>query len=89
MDLETGEHFNLVEGTRLQDVEVFAGKGVKTEFRKAQKYADKYGGKAKDWQHVKGKGTINYYGEERNAELHWVQCEGIGKHDFFIKRWLE
>lgn len=89
MDLETGEHFNLVEGTSLQDVEVFAGKGVKSEFRKADKYAKKYGGKAKDWQHAKGTGTVDYYGEGRKAELHWAQCEGIGKHDFFIKRWLE
>ncbi|MBQ6250178.1 phage portal protein [Ruminococcus sp.] len=89
MDLETGEHFNLVEGTSLQDVEVFAGKGVKSEFRKADKYAKKYGGKAKDWQHTKGTGTVDYYGEGRKAELHWAQCEGIGKHDFFIKRWLE
>ncbi len=89
MDLETGEHFNLVERTSLQDVEVFAGKGVKSEFRKADKYAKKYGGKAKDWQHAKGTGTVDYYGEGRKAELHWAQCEGIGKHDFFIKRWLE
>ncbi len=89
MDLNTGEHFKLVEGTRLQNVEVFAGKGVKTEFRKADKYAKKYGGKAKDWQHVKGIGTVDYYGESRKAELHWVQCADIGKHDFFIKRWLE
>jgi hypothetical protein len=88
-DLQTGEHFSLVEGTYLQDVYVFAGKGSKTEFRKAYKYAERYGGKPENWQHAKGIGTVNYYGDERRAELHWVQCEGIGKHEFFVKEWLE
>lgn len=84
LDLQTGEHFNFVEGTHLQNVEVFAGKGVKTEYRKAYVYANKY-----NWQHCKGNGIIDYYSEKRNAEVHWSQCEGFGKHDFFVKRWLE
>ena len=88
MDLKTGEKFHLVEGTRLQDVEVFAGKGVRTPYRNAWKYANKYGGKEQDWQHVKGKGVVDFHGEARDAELHWSQCSGIGKYEFFIKRWL-
>ena len=89
MDLETGEHFTLAAGIKLANVEVFAGKGVKKEYKKAERYAEKYGGKPEDWQHVKGTGTVDYYGEYRDAELHWSQCEGIGKEEFFIKRWLE
>ena len=89
MDLKTGEHFQLVEGTYLQNVYVFAGKGSKTAFKKVEKYAKIYGGNPLDWQHVKGFGTIDYYGDERRAELHWVQCEGCGKHDFFVKEWLD
>ena len=89
MDLETGEHFSLAEGTSLRNVQVFAGKGVKKPYERAWKYADKFGGNADDWQHVKGIGTVDYYGEYRDAELHWSQCDGYGKHDFFIKRWLE
>lgn len=89
MDLQTGEKFHFVEGTRIQDVEVFAGKGVKTPYRNAWKYVRDFGGKEKDWQHVKGKGILDYYGEDRRAEVHWSQCAGIGKVDFFIKRWLE
>lgn len=89
MDLETGEHFQLVEGTRLQDQETFAGKGTKNTYRKAENYAKKYGGKVEDWQHTKATGTVDYYGESRKAELHYSQCEGIGKVEFFIKRWLE
>ena len=89
MDLATGEIFHLVEGTRLHDVEVFAGKGTRTTFRDAEKYAERYGGDPENWQHTKGFGTVDYYGDEIEAELHWVQCEGIGKFEFFVKRWFE
>ena len=89
MDLATGEMFKFVEGTRLQDVEVFAGKGSKTIYRKAYKYADREGGKPEDWQHVKGKGWLVTAEGDRIAEVHWSQCEGIGKFDFFVKRWLD
>ena len=89
MDLKTGEHFQLVEGTHLQNVEVFAGKGTKVIYRKAEQYAGDIGGRAEDWQHVKGIGFINYYGESRKASVHWSQSDRFGKLDFFIKEWLE
>lgn len=89
MDLSTGEIFHLVEGSRLQNVEVFCGKGTKTIFRDAEKYALRYGGETQDWQHAKGIGLVDYFGEEIAAELHWVQCEGIGRFEFFVKEWLE
>ena len=89
MDLSTGEIFHLVEGSRLQDVQVFAGKGTRTEFRDAAKYAERYGGSPDDWQHAKGIGMVDFYGEEIMAELHWVQCDGIGRFEFFVKRWFE
>lgn len=89
MDLATGEVFQFSEGTKIQNAEIFAGKGSKVEFRNADKYAQRYGGQPKDWQHVKGYGTLDYYGEDRNAEIHWVQCQGFGKHEFFVKEWLE
>ena len=89
LDLQTREVFNFSYGTKIQNVEVFAGKGSKNEFRTADKYAQRYGGDAKDWQHVKGIGVLDYYGEDRRAEVHWVQCQGIGKFEFFVKDWLE
>ena len=89
MDLQTGEHFDLVDGTYIRNKQVFAGKGVKSEFRKAEEFANRYGGNAKDWQHVKGIGTVNYHGEGRDAELHWAQCENIGMKEIFVKEWLE
>lgn len=89
LDLRTGEMFHLSEGTYLRDKKVFAGKGTKVPYRDAYKYAERFGGKEEDWQHVKAVGTIDYEGESRNAEIHWSQCESYGKHDFFIKEWLD
>jgi hypothetical protein len=89
MDLETGEFFHFTEGTRLYNVEVFAGKGTKKELKIAEKYANRYGGNPEDWQHVKGFGTVDTFEGERDIETHWMQCEGVGKFDFFVKRWLD
>lgn len=89
MNLATGEMYEFVEGSRLQNVEVFAGKGCKNPYNKAYKYSDAHGGKIEDWQHVKGDGWIACEDGDRFAEIHWSQCEGIGKFDFFVKRWKD
>ena len=89
MDLETGEHFDLVDGSYIRQKEIFAGKGSSEPYRKADKYAKKFHNKPEDWSHVKGIGTVDYYGEEREAELHWSECKEHGKVDIFIKRWLD
>lgn len=89
MDLLTGEEFPFVEGTRLQNVTVFAGKGSSAPYRNAWKYAEREGGNVEDWQHVKGLGVLDVHGEERKANVHWSQCEGVGKFDFFVKEWLD
>lgn len=89
MNLENGEIYKFAEGTRITNVQVFAGKGSSTPYRKAYVYAEKYGGRAEDWQHVKGYGTLDTPDGLRDAEVHWSQCEGYGKHDHFVKRWLD
>lgn len=89
IELSTGEVYHLAEGTYLQDKEVFAGKGTNVEYRNAYKYADKYGGKVENWQHVKAKGILSTNDGDRKAEVHWSQCENIGKKDMFIKKWMD
>lgn len=89
MDLDTGEIFHFVEGTKIQNVQVFAGKGTRVTFRKAEKFASRYGGKAADWQHAKGFGVLDTPDGNREAEVHWVQCTDIGKFEFFVKEWLK
>ncbi len=89
LDLSTGEVYHLAEGSHLQNIEVFAGKGTKTEFRDAYKYAVRYGGAVDAWQHAKGIGIINAPDGDIRAEIHWIQCEGIGRREMFVKEWLE
>ena len=47
------------------------------------------GGNPDNWQHVKAIGYIDFYGEERMAEVHWFQEETVGKHKFKIKKWID
>jgi hypothetical protein len=89
MDLTTGDMFQLVEGEYIHNKEVFAGKGVKVPYLKAERYAEKYGGKPEDWMHVKGIGLVRTKDGDRKAEIHWSQCDGIGAVEHFIKEYLD
>lgn len=89
LDLETMEVYHFAEGSHLSNVYVFAGKGVKDKYKNAYKYANKFGGNVDDWQHVKGDGILVTDDGDRKAEVHWSQCEGFGKHDFFVKKWKD
>lgn len=89
MDLDTGEMYQLVEGEYIRNKVVFAGKGVRKPYNKAQFYADRYGGNAADWKHVKGIGVIDTEDGHRKAEIHWSECDGIGAVEHFIKEWLD
>lgn len=88
MDLQTSEMYHFAEGSKIQNVEVFAGKGTKNEYRRAPDFAENYGGRPEDWQHVKGFGVLDTPDGDMEAEVHWSQCSGIGKVEFFIKRWI-
>ena len=43
--------------------------------------------KAEDWYKVRGTATITNGIEERTEEIHWYQCENIGKVEYKLKRW--
>lgn len=91
IDPTTGEFFQFAEGTKIQNAEVFAGYSTKKPLNEA--VADgltrEFGGDPSKWQHVKGIGTLDYYGEEIKAEVHWFQEESIGKVKFKVKEWRE
>ena len=88
-DFQTGSEYQLAPDTVIKNVEVFAGKGTKTPFRKAEKFVERYGGNAEDWQHAKGTGVLRTEEADRPAEIHWVQHTEIGRFEFFVKRWLD
>ena len=90
LDFDTGETFHFAEGTRIKNIKVFAGKGTQHPYRLAERYAERFPGtRAEDWMHVKGFGTVSTPDGDFSAEVHWSECEGIGRVDLFIKRWLD
>lgn len=82
----TVAHF--VEGSKLHNIEVFAGKGTKTPIRDVERLVKKYGGQVENWQKVKGIGMINHNEEEAEAELHWYYEPSQGKQEIKFKRYL-
>lgn len=85
----TGEEYYFIEGTRLQNAQVFAGKGGVKPLREevAQGLAAEFGGKPEDWQHCKAQGWLDVNGEQIKAEVHWFQ-NGSEKVKFKVKEWL-
>ena len=86
-----GTVHNFVEGTKIQNPTVFAGKGTRYPLHDgvSEGLTKEFGGKPENWQHAKGIGTLDDFGEERKAEIHWFQEEKIGKVKFKVKEWLD
>ena len=89
LDLKTMRAYHFVEGSRLQNIEVFCGKGTHTPYHKGYVFAEKYGGKPEEWQHVKGFGVLETEHGLCRAEIHWSQHDTYGKQELFIKKWLD
>ena len=89
-DPKTGKIYHFAEGTQITQVEVFAGKGVSKKLRPqvVNGLVERYGGRARQWQHAKGLGTVDCGGWPRTAEVHWFQESSVGKCEFKVKRWL-
>ena len=93
VDKTTGIEYEFVPGSRIQDSEVFAGKGTRHPLHEgvAEGLTEQYGGRVSDWQHAKGFGTLldPDTGEELEAEVHWFQAKDVGKVKFKVKEWLD
>ena len=62
--------YNFVEGSKLQNIQVFCGFGTRKIYQNAYKYSDKVGGKPEEWQHTKGFGLIDTPEGHKRAEVH-------------------
>lgn len=91
LDPVSGKRYHFSEGTYIKNATVFAGKGgTKPLYPEVvEGLVEQLGGKPERWQHCKGIGTIDFYGEDREADVHWFQEESVGKHKFKIKEWLD
>ena len=93
LNLRTKQRFKFKDGTKITQVEVFAGKGATREFRKASDYAEKYGkknpqlAKASDWQHCSGRAVITNGKKDFTREVHWVQGADGKMREAFIKEY--
>ena len=93
VDKTTGIEYEFAPGTRIQNGEVFAGKGTRHPLHEgvAEGLSKEFGGTPSKWQHAKGFGVLQdeETGEELQAEVHWFQEETVGKVKFKVKRWLD
>lgn len=88
-DPETGRKYKFAEGTRVSDIETFAGKGTRKPLKPnvVDALTERYGGKRSDWKHSKGIGTLDRGGRWQTAEVHWFENDGI-RTGFKIKKWM-
>lgn len=83
--------YHFLEGSTISDIEVFAGKGVRSKLKPqvVRGLVAEHGGKARNWKHVKGIGTIDCGHRIRTAEVHWFEETSVGKVGFKIKKWRD
>lgn len=88
---KNGSSYRFIEGTKIEDTEVFAGKGVRKKLRPevSRGLSEQHGGRPKDWKHVKGIGSLDFHGRPRKAEVHWFEESHAGKVKFKVKKWLD
>lgn len=95
IDKSTGIEYEFAPGTKIQNSQIFAGKGVKTNLHEgvAEGLADEFGGSISGWQHAKGNAVLvetdTETSEEYKAEVHWFQESSVGKVKFKVKEWLD
>lgn len=87
--------YYIEKGAKITDVEVIAGKGVNRHIDDISRLINMYKKEnnsftnKKDWQKLKGITKVRVNDALRKAEIHWYQCESIGKVEVKIKRWLD
>lgn len=82
-----GTYAKFVEGSKLQNKEVFAGKGCRRKIDEIDRLVAKYGGDPNEWMKVKAIAYIRKTnGEIDRAEVHWYEEKTAGKHKFKVKR---
>lgn len=88
ISMPDGSIAHFVEGSKLQDKEVFAGRGCRTKIRDRYDLTRDYPGSHPDmWQKVKAKAQIRLHnGEVLAAEIHWYEEQTIGKVEFKYKK---
>ena len=88
-DLKQDNWF-IKQGSTVTGVKVIAqGKKIREVQRLIKEYPLPNGEftKAEDWYKVRGTAVITDGVEEKIKEIHWYQCENIGKVEYKYKNW--
>lgn len=80
----------IAEGSRITSVTVIAGRGSRTSIKgEMESLREQYPDvKPSEWAKMAGKGWIEDMGLKRRVELHWYQCEKVGRVRMKVKRYL-
>ncbi len=79
-------HF--VEGSKIQNKEVFAGYGTRTPIRDIDRLNRIYKTNSNKWQKVKANAQLIVHGEEIKCEIHWYEEPSVGKVEIKFKKEL-
>lgn len=75
-----GTYASFVEGSKLQDKEIFAGAGCRRKIDEIDSLVEKYGGDPDKWTKVKAIADIQLSdGEIEHVEIHWYEEPTVGK----------
>ena len=87
IDMPDGTIAHLEEGSKLQNKEIFAGRGCRTPIDDINRLIKQYpDSQRKDWAKVKAIANIvTENGENVKAEIHWYEEPTIGKVEFKFK----
>jgi len=88
-DLKQDDWF-IKQGSKVTGVKVIAqGEKIREVQRLIRDYPLQNGQltKVEDWYKVRGTALITNGVEEKIEEIHWYQCENIGKVEFKQKNW--
>ena len=87
--LHNGKTAHFAEGSRLQNKEVFAGKGCKRKIDEEDRLVRVYGNPPGSWKKIKANAVlVDEDGEERQAEIHWYEADGGEKEEIKFKKWI-
>lgn len=82
-----GKVAHFVEGSKIINKQVFAGKGTKTPIRDIERLVKNYPNtKAENWQKVKGHAELDLDGKTFKAEIHWYEEPNVGKVEIKFKK---
>lgn len=88
--LPNGNRGKIKEDSTITKVVTFAGQGTKKELKVAPFLEQQYKISAKEWRHTRGDGyVVCDDGKTRHAELHWFECDQIGRIGMKVKRYFD